>query len=232
MKSGRQLIVSIVAAGVLLGVATPAAAGATTTTTVNPTTDRATAQRINLTAADLPGWQKLPSSANTSSPEFDATMNACVGMSVKDELSVASPNFAQGSTQISSQVSMVRSRAQGLANLRAVKSSRVPSCLKKAMTSTLLGLPQGTRVSKLKVSLFKPTESLPNSFGLRIGATISQTKQGITVSVPITATEIGFLVGRTEVSLNEIQKAQAVPPAVEPELLRTLSARAGGTVSA
>lgn len=218
------------AVGVLFGVAVPADAG--TTTTVNPTTDRAMAQRINLTAADLPGWQKSPSSTNTSSPNFDATMTACVGTSVKDEVSVPSPNFVQGSTQISSNVSMVRSRAQGLADLRTLKSSRVPSCLKKAMTSTSMGVPQGTRVSKVKVSQFTPTESLPDSFGLRIGMTISQTKQGITVSVPIIATEIGFLVGRTEVSLNEVQKAQAVQPAVEPQLLRTLTARAGGTVTA
>jgi hypothetical protein len=224
--------VSIVAAGILLGVATPAHAGTTTTMAVSPATDRATAQRINLTAADLPGWQKTPSSSNTSNPDFDATMSACVGMSLKDEVSVSSPNFSQGSTQINSNVSMVRSRAQGLADLRALKSSRVPSCLKKAMTSTSMGLPKGTRVSKLKVSSFTPTESLPNSFGLRIAMTISQTNQGIIVSVPLTATEIGFLVGRTEVSLGEIWKAQAGPPSVEPALLRTLLARAGGSVSA
>ena len=50
--------------------------------------------------------------------------------------------------------------------------------------------------------------------------------------MPVTVTEIGFLVGRAEVTLNEDQKGQPSPIAVEPGLIRTLSARAGKTVSA
>jgi hypothetical protein len=61
------------------------------------------------------------------------------------------------------------------------------------------------------------------SFGMGVGHK---------VPVPLTVTEIGFLVGRAAVTLSEDQKGKPSPIAEEPGLIRALSARAGGTVTA
>jgi hypothetical protein len=211
-------------------------AQSSTTTTVNPATDRATAQGINLTATDLPGWQESPNPPNTKNPGLQSKLAACVGRSNpgKDHVvDVSSPNFDKGPVEISSDVTMVRSHADGLADLRSMKNPKLASCAKKYLTPALSSsLPKGATISKVKVSTFSPPEAVPNSFALRVSLTVTGKTQGITISVPVTVTEIGFLVGRAEVTLNEDQKGQPSPIAVEPGLIRTLSSRAGGTVTA
>lgn len=237
---GRGSLVVLSAAAVLLSVALPAGATtlaqSTTTTAANPATDRATAQGINLTATDLPGWQESPNPTDTKDPGLENKLAACVGRTnpgKNDVVDVSSPNFDKGSVEISSGVTMVRSHADGLSDLRTMKNPKLPSCAKKYLTSAIASsLPKGTTISKVKVSTFVPPEAVPNSFALRLSAVVTGKTQGITVSVPITATEIGFLVGRAEVALNEDQKGKVVPIAEEAGLIRTLSARAGGTVTA
>jgi hypothetical protein len=236
---GRGSLVVLAAAAVLLSVALPAGAATlaqSTTTTVNPTTDRATAQEINLTAADLPGWQETPNPTDTKDPGLESKLAACVGRTDPGKnhiVDVASPDFDKGSVELSSSVTMVRSHADGLADLRTLKNPKLPACAKKYLTTAMASqLPKGTTLSKVKVSTFAPPEKVPNSYALRLSVTVTGKTQGVTVSVPVTATEIGFLVGRAEVTLTEDQKGQPSPIAVEAGLIRTLSARAGGTVTA
>jgi hypothetical protein len=237
---GQRSLVVLSSAAILLSVALPAGAASPaqpTTTTGNPATDRATAQSINLTSADLPGWRTTAASPpDPKKAGMDSQLAACVGQAnpaSNEVVQVSSPDFDKGSTQISSDVTMVRSHADGLASLRTMKSPKLPSCAKKLLASTITsGLPKGTTVSKVKVSTFVPSERVPDSFGLRVSATITGKTQGITVSVPITTTEIGFLVGRAEVALNEDQKGKSSPIAEESGLIQTLSARAGGRVTA
>jgi hypothetical protein len=236
---GKRSLVVLSAAAVVLSVALPAGTASpaqSTTTTANPATDRTTAQEINLTGTDLPGWKESPNPTDTKDPGLESKLAACVGRKDPGKghvVEVPSPNFDKGSIEISSSVTMVASHADGLANLRTLKNPRLPNCAKKLLTSTLASqLPKGTTVSKVKVSTFAPPEAVPNSFALRASITITGKTQGITVSVPVTVTEIGFLVGRAEVTLNEDQKGKLSPIAEEPGLIQTLSARAGGTVSA
>jgi hypothetical protein len=238
--ASRDGLVVLAAAALLLSVALPAGAAtlaqSTTTTTVNPATDRATAQGINLTAADLPGWQETPNPTDTKDPGLESKLAACVGRTDPGKnhiVDVASPDFDKGSVELSSGVTMVRSHADGLADLRTLKNPKLPACAKKYLTTAMASqLPKGTTLSKVKVSTFAPPEKVPNSYALRLSVTVTGKTQGVTVSVPVTATEIGFLVGRAEVTLTEDQKGQPAPIAVEAGLIRTLSARAGGTVTA
>lgn len=236
----RGSLVVFSAAAVLLSVALPAGAAtlaqSTTTTTANPATDRATAEGINLAATDLPGWHESPNPTDTKNPGLESKLAACLGRTNPGSghvVNVSSPNFDKGSIEISSGVTMVRSHADGLADLRTLKNPKLPTCAKQNLTSAMASqLPKGTTISKVKVSTFAPSEAVPNSFALRVSVTITGKTQGVTVSVPITSTEIGFLVGRAEVTLNEDQKGRVSPIAVEAGLIGTLSARAGGTVTA
>jgi hypothetical protein len=184
----------------------------------------------------LPGWQESPNPTDTKNPGLESKLAACVGRTKPGKghvVDVSSPNFDKGSIEVSSSVTMVSSHADGLADLRTLKNPRLPACAKKYLTSALVSqLPKGTTISKVKVSTFAPPEAVPNSFALRLSITVTGKTQGITVSVPVTVTEIDFLVGRAEMTLNEDQKGQPSPIAVEPGLIRTLSARAGGTVTA
>jgi hypothetical protein len=237
---GRGSLVVAAAAAVFLNAALPAGAASpaqsTTTTTVSPATDRGTAMGINLTAADLPGWQESPNPTDPKDPDLESKLAACVGRADPGKghvVDVSSPNFDKGSIEISSGVTMVQSHADGLADLRTLENPKLPNCAKKLLTSTLASqLPKGTTISKVKVSTFAPPEGVPDSYALRASITITGKTQGVTVSLPVTVTEIGFLVGRAEVTLNEDQKGKPVPVAAEPGLIRTLSARAGGTVTA
>jgi hypothetical protein len=239
--SGKGFVAAVVVAGVFLGVPGQAGASAltpqstTTTTATNPSTDRATAEAINLTGTDLPGWQESPNPTNTSDQGLNNKITACVGGSPgkNDVAKASSPNFDKGTVRVSSQVTIVRSHADGLADLRIIKGPKVPSCFKKVLRPLFATqLPKGAAISKLKVSMFTPTESIPNSFGMRMSFTITAKHQGETLTVPVTLSEITFLVGRVEVSLDEDQKGQPSPVAVEPALIHTLSTRAGGSVQA
>jgi hypothetical protein len=168
----------------------------TTTAPIHPAADRMTAEGINLTAADLPGWQVSPNPSDASDQALGAKLSACAGGPVPDKIDVvdvSSANFSQGSIEVSD-VTMVRSHADGLADLHAIYSPKLSACVHSVAEPVLAEqLPAGTTLSKLAVSTFTPTESLPNAFGLRLGVTIAGTEQGVTVSVPLVINEIGFL---------------------------------------
>jgi hypothetical protein len=234
--SSRGAIAALMVAALALGAAgcggsaAPKAQPTTTTVPIHPATDRITAQGINLTAADLPGWQESPNPPDASNQSLGAKLSACAGGPAPDKIDVvdvSSANFSQGSVEVSSDVTMVRSHADGLADLHAIDSPKLSACV-HSIAEPLLAkqLPAGTTLSKLVVSTFTPPESLPNAFGLRLGVTIAATQQGVTVSVPLVVNEIGFLVGRAELTLNETEKGKAAPVAVEAALIHTLYKRA------
>jgi hypothetical protein len=233
----RSAVTALVAVGTILGTAGPASAsvdkahGTTTTSVVNVATDRTTAQSINLTAADLPGWQESPNPPDSGGQGFDTKMTNCVGKLASgysgndDVVDVSSANFDKGAVELSSDVTMVRSHADGLSDLAAFRSLKLQGCFQKIFPPLISqGLP-GAKVSKLKVALFKPKESLPNSFGFRLSVTVHDTQQGVTISVPVDFTIIGFLVGRAEVSLSEVERSHGAV-AIEAALVHTLDTRA------
>ena len=140
---------------------------------------------------------------------------------------VTSANFDQGPVELSSDVTMVRSRADGLADLKLITDPKLLGCIQKVTKQEFATqFPPGVKVSKLKVSLFTPSEPLAESFGLRAAFTIVLRKNGVTRTQSFVGNEIDFLVGRAEVGLSEFETGKGSPIAVEAALLRALDARA------
>lgn len=213
------------------GGASPKTAATTTTIQINPVADRATAQKINLTGAELPGWQESPNPTEAANAAFSTKMSACLGGPPEDKIDVvdvSSPTFNKGQTQISSDVTMVRSHAEALADDNSVKSPKLRACAQKVAKPALAAaLPSGTTVQKLAASTFKPPEHVPTAVGLNFTITISATDQsGVTVSVPISIEEIGFVVGRAEVTLSIIQPSHALSTSADSQLVNLLYSRA------
>ncbi len=239
--SWKAVISALFAAGVITGIAVPAGAsnqGATSTTApVSVAADRATAQAINLTAADLPGWKESPNPPNASDSSFNAELARCAGnatFSANDTVvDVTSANFDQGPIELSSDATMVRTRADGLADLKSVTDPKLLGCVTKVTKQEFAKqFPPGVKLSKLKVSLFTPSEPIPHSFGLHLSFTITLRKDGVTKQQSFAGSQINFLVGRAEVGLSEFETGKGSPVAMEAALLRTLDARAKSATGA
>lgn len=195
-----------------------------------PAADRAVARSINLRSADLAGWRE---SANTQSAADQATADrlvVCAGAPARATTEVAdvsSPNFEQDQTEVSSRVVMVRSHADGLADLRALESPRLASCVQQIAVPYLRSqMPAGVLISGLSVSTFQPGEHLPDSFGYRVTATLQTVSASGTESLPLDIRVIGFLVGRAQVELSIGQQGGGAAPPVEQRLVRVLDQRA------
>ena len=236
MKQHGCRIAVVVALGAVLGLSAcgsskPAASSTTTTTQpISATVDRTAAQAISLTAADLPGWQESPNPPDASDQSLGAQLSSCVGGPNEANIyviDVTSSNFDQGSVELSSDVQTVRSHADGLADLRSIQSPKLVSCVDRiAKPQIQKSLPAGTAITTFGVATFKPTEPVPNAFGLSLHVVIQGSTNGVAVSVPLYIREIGFLVGRVELTLNETEKGQPTAIPVESRLIQLLETRA------
>ncbi len=207
----------------------------TSAATVNVASDRSTAQAINLTSADLVGWQESPNPPNASDQSLNSQMSACAGGPAPktiDVVDVTSANFDKGPTELSSDVTMVRTHADGLADLRSIRGHKALGCFRRVLVPLLTQQLPGVKVAKLKVSDFRPSESLPDEFGIQLSLTLSGKPNGVSVSISLSIREIGFLVDRAEVSLNESEKGKATPVSIESTLIHTLDQRARANTSA
>jgi hypothetical protein len=196
-------------------------------TTVNAATDRAAAAAINLTAADLPGWQSSPNQTSSSDRALAARLAACAGAanpSTTDVVDMSSPNFDQGNAEASSDVTTVHTAAQGTQDLQAMRSSKLGTCVTQIGTSYIQStLPSGTTLTALNLVRLRPANSPPNSFAFRLSVTVSVPNQG---NVAINSDTIGFLVGRAQIELDVTQTGGTPDPALEQRLLALLVGRA------
>lgn len=211
------------------GSAAPKAAP-TTTAPANPVADRATAEKINLTASDLPGWQESPNPPDASMNAMGARLSACAGgpnQATIDVVDVTSANFDQAQTEISSDVTMVRSHADGVADVASIHSPKLAGCVNRiAVPAISKELPAGVSLKALHETLFAPPGGIPGSFGIRITGTVSGSQSGASVSLAIQLDEVGFLVKRAEVTLVVDQSGHIGSVAIEPRLVSTLYQRA------
>ena len=203
-------------------------ASSSTTTSVSPGIDRATAKAINLIATDLPGWKQLPNTSNPSDQAMASRLATCAGAknpSLVDVVDVESPNFDQGQTEVSSDVTMVRTHADGIVDLQALQSSKLDSCVQQiAVPALKTELPTGATLSDLQINPIHPTGLPQDSFALRLDATVAIPREG---SVSVSSEEIGFLSGRAEIELQTSQVQGGGPSqTLEPRLLSVLVTRA------
>jgi hypothetical protein len=222
--------------GLTVGVlgATTACCGSTganvsspSTTAVSPAADRAIAKAVNLTAADLPGWKQSPNTTTSSDRSMTTRLAKCAGAqspSRIDVVDITSPDFDQGATEVSSEVTTVRTHADGVADLAALESSKLDPCVQQiALPALKSELPAGATVTTLKISNFTPLGQPPDSFALRLDITVSVPQEG---SVIVNSDEIGFLRGRSEVELDASQTGGGNPsPTLEQRLVSILVSR-------
>ncbi len=118
---------------------------ATTTSTAaeaapDSTADKAKADAINLTAADLPGYTSTPAD-KTSSAETDKELYTCAGLSDPATSTTAdesSPDFSKGEfTQVSSEAQFAKTAAQAKKDLDAIKAPSFSACLKQAFDKAM-----------------------------------------------------------------------------------------------
>ena len=206
---------------------------ASTTTAVSPKLDRATASAINLTATDLPGWKQTPNTSSSADQAMASRLATCAGAkdpSLVDVVDVQSPNYDQGQTEVSSDVTMVRTHADGVADLEALRGSKLDACVQQIAVPELKnGLPTGATLSDLQVDAIQPAGLPQDSFGLRLDASVAIPQEG---TVSVSSDVIGFLSGRAEIELQASQVQGGAPSqTLEQRLLSLLVTRARRSVS-
>lgn len=205
----------------LTGVA-PSAIAAT------PAQDRATAQAINLTSRDLPGWQQSPATTNSSDQRLSRELSVCVGApdpATADAAHVSSPYFDNGNASVSSDVTMMHTRGAGQADLAAMRGPKLVPCLGKlALPYFKAQFPAGTTISAFRVDPLRPSWLPSNGYGYRLSMVISSKPKGsgTTLRISIVADGIAFVSGRAEVELSVSQGQTGVPGAALEQRLTSL----------
>ncbi len=128
----------------------------------------------------------------------DVNMHRRASPSAIDVIDVMSPNFDKGPIELNSDVTMVRTHADGLADFRSVKNRKALSCLHTIFIGLLATQLPGVKATNLRTSDFRPPGSLPNEFGLQLSLTLTGEQNGTHISIPVSVREIGFLVDRAE----------------------------------
>ncbi len=177
----------------------------------------AAADKINLQAADLPGFQAVPSD-DTDSKELDKLedeMAKCLGASTEDPLQeVVSDDFAKGSQLpallASSSVAFVDDPERVRQDVAALKSDKGPDCLatftKRIFTQAAGGA--GVKFSDPAVEELTPA----GAPGVEtFGFTVTSKAQAQGQSVPFTLTLLGAGTQRTETSLFMLGVGTEVP---------------------
>jgi hypothetical protein len=229
---------SIMTLAILAGLSAMAACGSSsgtsapsssssTAVTVNPTADRATATTINLTSADRPGWSSSPNTTSSGDQATSAQLAACAGASnpnAVDVVDVSSPDFNQNQAGESSDVTMVKTHADGLSDLRALKGPKLDPCLQQIGVPELkAALGPGESLSDVQITTINPPGAPPDSFALRLTVGITVPQQG---TANLTVDVVGFLVGRAEITLSSSNVGQNPDPTLEQQLLSLLVTRA------
>lgn len=177
----------------------------------------AAAGKIKLQAADLPGFQAVPSD-DTDSKELDKLedeMAKCLGASTEDPLQeVVSDDFAKGSQLpallASSSVAFVDDPERVRQDVAALKSDKGPDCLatftKRIFTQAAGGA--GVKFSDPAVEELTPA----GAPGVEtFGFTVTSKAQAQGQSVPFTLTLLGAGTQRTETSLFMLGVGTEVP---------------------
>lgn len=207
----------------------------TTTVGVNRAADRVTAEHINLTATDLPGWKESPNPPDATMNAMSARLAACAGApdeSRIDVVDVSSSNFDQGPVEISSDVTMVRTHAEGVADLGAISSPNLAGCVNRvALPAIRSELPAGVTLKSLDTSRFDPPGNAPGAVGLRLAGNMATIQNGASMTLPFRIDDVAFLAGRAEVTLDVFQFGQTTTVAVEPRLVGVLHQRASAAAA-
>lgn len=124
----------------------PTTTGATTTTVSQVQLDKAKAERVVLTAGDLPGYATDPPDPSGDSPEFEAAADACVNANPlivalgqdADPRGATSPDFSRGdNVRVTSSVTFGASEDAARSVMADLDAASFPACFSQAFTTEL-----------------------------------------------------------------------------------------------
>jgi len=203
-------------------------APATTTTLSQVQLDKQRAQRIVLTATDLPGYTQDSPGTSGASPEFEAAANACVNHNPlivalgqdTDPRGATSPAFSKGGTvTVSSRVTFGEAEDAARAVMADLNAPPFPACFSRAYTTDLRKDATNTNVSVSTTKL--PIVNVGDqSVAYRTVARFRTQGTNIVLNVDFT-----FI--RTGRAFCLLQDLQATTPFPEAERLRLATALAG-----
>ncbi len=149
----RAMAVGVVAILLMAGCGDDEESSSDTTVTAPPTTlsqvqlDQQKAQRVLLTAADLPGYAiDPPDPDNENSPEIIADVTACVNndpvigqlLLENDPRGAESPDFSKGdASTASSTVTFAETEDLARAAMTALNATTFPACFSRALSAEL-----------------------------------------------------------------------------------------------
>ncbi len=197
---------------------------------VTSASGQAAAAKINLTAADLPGYTATPSDqTEADDSEQEKASDACIGASPTEPVAkFASDDFDKGtdvpSIQFASNVSFSADAATTKSDLAAYSSDKASTCLSTFAADIFKSLGEGSAITFAtpEVTKLTPTATgVDGAFGYSI--TAAATAQG--AKIPFTIEILGAGKGRTQLSLTAFAIGTSVPAAQRDELFATLLMR-------
>jgi hypothetical protein len=178
-----------------------------TTTLSQAQLDKQKAQRINLTAPDLPGYaQDPPDPSSESSPEFEAAANACANNNPvfvalatdSDARGATSPDFSKGETvTVSSSVTFAETEDQARTTMTEVGAASFPACFSRAFTAEIRTEPTYSNVSVTTTKLPAITAG-DQSLGYRVVVKFRTEGTNLTANFDMTLIRVGRAVASVD----------------------------------
>ena len=193
----------------------------------DPSTDKATAEKIVLKQADFPvGWKATPHQSSPDDAASKTRFFECIGASdpTPDETAdVRSPDFSQGQvTQAASEVQLMRTESNAVDELTALQGGRTVDCIKALIQEgAQKQLPAGTAVTDLTAAQLRFPTLKDGAAAVRVAFTI----QTGGVNVPIYADAIYFRSGRAIVSLTTVNGGSPMDNKLEEDLAQKMASR-------
>lgn len=204
-------------------------APATTTTVSQVQLDEQKAQRIVLTATDLPGYTQDPPDPSEDSPEFEAAANACVNNNPlivalgedTDPRGAKSPDFSKGETvTVSSSVTFGDTEDAARSVMADLNAATFPACFSKAFTDELRKDTTNSNVTATTTKL--PAVNVGDqSVAYRTVARFRTQGTNIVLFIDFTFIRVGRAFG----ALQDLQATTAFPDAERLRLAQALAGR-------
>jgi hypothetical protein len=188
----------------------------------------AAAAKINLVAADLPGFKASPADDEEDAQEKQAEkeLAKCVGApNAESDSNFSSDDFTQGqglpSLTVSSEVAFEADPAEVKQDSAAFKSAKAPACLQAYLRKAIAAGAQGATLNTPAITRLNPAAAGDATYGFRMVTGVDTGGQ----KIPITFDLLGVAKGRTEVTLSFACVGAALPEAQRDALFAKLAAR-------
>jgi hypothetical protein len=190
----------------------------------------AVADRVNLAAADLPGYVVKRNVPTAKDKAADAASTTCIGGTPDSEafIDANSSFFSHSGLQVSSEFEVEPSAEDVQHDLVVVRRARARQCIEASVRQELSGL-GATAPTITFHPIAVSSAGTSGSFGLTVSASFTHSGQ----TARISETEVGLARGNVELSLDVADLTSShVPAALITRLRGVLVARADQNVPA